>query len=38
MHIINSNVVHGSLSENNLTRKFIAQNFLNMKYSQFTAI
>ena len=33
MHI---NMVHGSLSENNLTQNFISQNISNMKYSQFT--
>ena len=38
MPIINDNVVRGRLSENYLTRKFIARNICDAKYSQFTVI
>ena len=38
MRNINGNVVQGHLSENYLTRKFIAQNILDMKYSWFTVV
>ena len=34
----NGNAVQGCLSENYLTRKFITQNILDMKYSQYTAV
>ena len=34
--IINDNVVRGRLSENYLTRKFIARNICDAKYSRFT--
>ena len=33
MRIINNNAVRGHLSENDLTRKFIARNICNAKYS-----
>ena len=33
---INDNAVQGRLSENYLTRKIIALNILDTKYSQFT--
>ena len=36
MRDINDNVVQGCLSKNYLTWKVIAQNILDMKYSQFT--
>ena len=36
LHIINVNVVWGCLSENYLTRKFIAQNIFDTKYSRLT--
>ena len=36
MHIINDNAVRGRLSENYLTRKFIAPNIFDTKYSRFT--
>ena len=35
MRIINDNAVRGRLSENYLTRKFIARNICDTKYSQF---
>ena len=38
MRNINGNVVQGHLSENYLTRKFITQNILDMKYSWFTVV
>ncbi len=34
--IINANAVRGRLSENYLTRKFIARNIFDTKYSRFT--
>ena len=36
MRIINNNAVRGRLSENYLTRKFIARNICDAKYSRFT--
>ena len=36
MRIINDNAVRGRLSENYLTRKFIARNICDAKYSRFT--
>ena len=36
MRIISANAVRGRLSENYLTRKFIAQNIFDTKYSRFT--
>ena len=36
MRNINDNAVQGRLSENYLTRKFIAWNILDTKYSRFT--
>ena len=36
MRHTNNNAVHGRLSENYLTRKIIAWNILDTKYSQFT--
>ena len=33
--IMRDNAVQGALSENYLTRKFIAQNICDMKYSRF---
>ncbi len=38
VRIINVNAVWGRLSENYFTRKFIAQNIFDMKYSQFTVL
>ena len=38
MHIINDNAVRGRLSENDLTRKFIARNICDVKYSRFTIL
>ena len=38
MHIINDNAVRGRLSENYLTRKFIARNICDAKYSRFTVL
>ena len=38
MHIINGNAVRGRLSKTYLTRKFIAQNIFDMKYSRFTVL
>ena len=36
MHVVSTNVVRGRLSKNYLTRKFIARNIFDMKYSRFT--
>ena len=38
MKIINSNAVRSCLSENYLTRKFIAQNIFDTKYSRFRVV
>ena len=38
MRNINENAVQGRLSENYLTRKIIAQNILDTKYSRFTVL
>ena len=38
MHIINDNAVRGRLSKNYLTRKFIARNICDAKYSRFTVV
>ena len=38
MCTINGNAVQGCLSETFLTRKIIAQNILDTKYSQFTVL
>ena len=38
MRTINDNVVQGRLSENYLTRKIIARNILDTKYSRFTVV
>ena len=38
MCIINDDAVRGHLSKNYLTRKFIARNMCDTKYSQFTVL
>ena len=38
MCIINDNAVRDCLSETDLTRKFIAQNICDTKYSRFTIL
>jgi hypothetical protein len=38
VRIINANAVRGCLSENYFTRKFIARNIFDTKYSRFTVV
>ena len=38
MRVVSANAVRGRLSENYLTRKFIARNIFDTKYSRFTVI